>query len=37
MAPASEQDEDFRRFVEAHWLGLVRSAYLLVGGDRGYA
>lgn len=34
MAP--EQEEDFRRFVEAHWLGLVRSAYLLLG-DHGAA
>ena len=31
MARAPERDEDFRDFVEAHWLGLVRSAYLLVG------
>ncbi|MGA8047936.1 MAG: SigE family RNA polymerase sigma factor [Dermatophilaceae bacterium] len=30
MARALERDEDFRDFVEAHWLGLVRSAYLLV-------
>lgn len=37
MARASERDEDFRLFVEAHWLGLVRSAYLLVGGDHGEA
>jgi RNA polymerase sigma factor (sigma-70 family) len=36
MARALERDEDFRRFVEAHWLGLVRSAYLLVG-DHGAA
>ncbi|KAB7746415.1 SigE family RNA polymerase sigma factor [Nostocoides sp. F2B08] len=37
MARASEREEDFRQFVEAHWLGLVRSAYLLVGGDHGEA
>lgn len=36
MARARERDEDFRRFVQAHWLGLVRSAYLLVG-DHGAA
>lgn len=34
MAP--DREEDFRRFVEAHWLGLVRSAYLLLG-DHGAA
>jgi RNA polymerase sigma-70 factor (sigma-E family) len=27
------QEADFRRFVESRWHGLVRSAYLLVGGD----
>ena len=37
MARASEREEDFRQFVEAHWLGLLRSAYLLVGGDHGEA
>lgn len=31
MARAPERDEDFRRFVEAHWLALVRSAYLILG------
>lgn len=36
MGRAPERDEDFRRFVQAHWLGLVRSAYLLVG-DHGAA
>lgn len=36
MVRAAERDEDFRRFVEAHWLGLVRSAYLIVG-DHGAA
>jgi DNA-directed RNA polymerase specialized sigma24 family protein len=36
MARASERDEDFRGFVDARWLGLVRSAYLLVC-DQGVA
>ncbi|MFN2320672.1 MAG: SigE family RNA polymerase sigma factor [Dermatophilaceae bacterium] len=36
MALKPEQEDDFRRFVEAHWLGLVRSAYLIVG-ERGAA
>lgn len=34
MARAPERDEDFRDFVEAHWLGLVRTAHLLVGDKR---
>jgi RNA polymerase sigma-70 factor (sigma-E family) len=36
MVTTPEREDDFRRFVEAHWLGLVRSAYLLVG-DHGAA
>lgn len=36
MAMAPDHEDDFRRFVEAHWMGLVRSAYLLVG-DHGAA
>ena len=36
MTFAPERDEDFRRFVEANWLALVRSAYLLLG-DHGAA
>ena len=36
MTFAPERDEDFRRFVEAHWLALVRSAYLILG-DHGAA
>lgn len=31
MTGAPEREEDFRHFVEVHWLGLVRSAYLLLG------
>lgn len=36
MTFVPERDEDFRRFVEAHWLALVRSAYLILG-DHGAA
>ena len=36
MVRAAERDEDFRRFVEAQWLTLVRSAYLMLG-DHGAA
>lgn len=31
MSRATERDEDFRLFVEAHWPALVRSAYLILG------
>lgn len=36
MTFAPERDADFRRFVEANWLALVRSAYLIIG-DHGAA
>lgn len=36
MSLTAEQEEDFRRFVEAHWHRLVRTAFLLVG-DHGRA
>lgn len=36
MVRTAERDEDFRLFVEAHWLALVRSAYLILG-DHGTA
>lgn len=36
MALSTEQESDFRRFVEVRWPTLVRTAYLLVG-DHGKA
>lgn len=34
MALTREQETDFRCFVHAHWLALVRSAYLILGDHR---
>jgi RNA polymerase sigma-70 factor (sigma-E family) len=36
MGLTAAQEDDFRRFVEAHWHALVRTAFLLVG-DHGRA
>lgn len=36
MALSADQEEDFRRFVQANWQSLVRTAYLLTG-DHGRA